>query len=328
MLWHQTSPSSQNHPVNAVSRLALDRYFPPAKSANCTQPVEEFPHKKYELGISEGRLMPSRMLVGEAIWGSDKIAKCTTKIPATVGVYYAWFYMLADANGSFEITNPRAVHAKVAVNLPFLTWKHVEKILSEFEKEGLLFTWEDSGKRYGHWTGSQIEGRTPPPSQKRRYVMLAPEVPKENLDRYQSTYSKGIRMHVRTASGVSQAPDLGLVLGLDLVRDKANTTRETGAQNQLQPQNPRLVIPSSDYENTENKKPTPQQIEYAKVSKLILGALGIVARAKAMNKSVQSADCREELKNWAAKNGLEYDSMMVSKALDVAEEKSKAVNRG
>jgi hypothetical protein len=181
--------------------------------------------------------MPSRVLVGEAIWGSDKIAKCTTRIPATVGVYYAWFYMLADANGSFEVTNPRAVHSKIAQNLPFLTCQHVVTILSEFEREGLLFVWEHDGKRYGHWTGSQVPGRLPAGSHRERYAILAPLAPKEELDRYRSTYSKGVRMQPgfgsKPVSGQSPLPvsvSVSVPVPATVTvedKDRANPARDT-----------------------------------------------------------------------------------------------------
>ena len=73
------------------------------------------------------------------------------------------------------------------------------------------------------------------------------------------------------------------------------------------------------------RKPrTARQRAATRVWKLIPQAVALVARAREMGASITSADLREELKEWAARNGLEYDSESISKALDVADEKTRA----
>jgi len=128
--------------------------------------------------------MPPRIIDGDAMWASEKIYRCNTVIPATVGVFYPWFYPLADAYGSFEITSIRVIHGKVAANLEFLTIAHTKTILEEFERNGLLFVWEQDGKRFAHWTNSDRPGRLPKPSERKHYRRLAPDVPADALAQY------------------------------------------------------------------------------------------------------------------------------------------------
>jgi uncharacterized protein YdaU (DUF1376 family) len=88
------------------------------------------------------------------------------------------------------------------------------------------------------------------------------------------------------------------------------------------PQNPRLVSPPPD-SNSEKQKQNlePQQIEFGIVAKLVNGAIGIVARAKAAGKGCFSTDCREELKIWAQDRGFDWNGDRITKAIEAAEEK-------
>jgi hypothetical protein len=54
-----------------------------------------------------------------------------------------------------------------------------------------LFAWEHEGKRYGHWTGSDVPGRLPPPSWRMRLERLAPPVPKQQFAEYVSRFARG-----------------------------------------------------------------------------------------------------------------------------------------
>ena len=54
--------------------------------------------------------MPKRVLDFDAMWAYDKIAACAEWAKAE----YAWIYGLADANGSFELTNLRVLWCKVS----------------------------------------------------------------------------------------------------------------------------------------------------------------------------------------------------------------------
>ena len=145
--------------------------------------------------------MPKRVLDFDAMWASDKLASCAAWAQAE----YAWFYGLADASGSFEMTNLRVIWGRVAAIRTNLTIERLEQIFDEFSARGLLFTWEESGKRYGHWTGSDVPGRLPPPSWRARLEKLAPPVPKKLLSEYEAKFSRGMKPTAAAAATVGQA---------------------------------------------------------------------------------------------------------------------------
>lgn len=129
--------------------------------------------------------MPKRVIDFDALWASDKIAAC----PAWAQAEYAWLYGLADASGSFELTNLRVIWGRVAAVRKELTIERLEEIFQEFMARGLLFTWEAGGKRYAHWTGSDVPGRLPPPSWRARLERLAPPLPRAELTAYMSRFA-------------------------------------------------------------------------------------------------------------------------------------------
>jgi hypothetical protein len=131
--------------------------------------------------------MPKRVIDFDAMWGSDKIAACAEWAQAE----YAWLYGLADPSGCFEVTNLRVIWGRVAAIRRNLTIERLEQIFDEFQNKGLLFVWEQDGKRYGHWTGSDVPGRLPPPSWRMRLERLAPPVPKRELGEYVSRFARG-----------------------------------------------------------------------------------------------------------------------------------------
>ncbi len=131
--------------------------------------------------------MPKRVIDFDAMWGSDKLASCAEWAQAE----YAWLYGLADASGCFEVTNLRVIWGRVAAIRHNLTIERLEQIFDEFQDKGLLFVWEHEGKRYGHWTGSDVPGRLPPPSWRMRLERLAPPVPKQQFAEYVSRFARG-----------------------------------------------------------------------------------------------------------------------------------------
>jgi hypothetical protein len=143
-------------------------------------------------------MMPKRVIDFDAMWASDKLAACAEWAQAE----YAWFYGLADASGSFELTNLRVIWGRVAAIRRNLTIERLEQVLDEFIVRGLLFTWEENGKRYGHWTGSDVPGRLPSPSWRARLERLAPPVPRAALAAYVSRYGG---RHATPASARSAA---------------------------------------------------------------------------------------------------------------------------
>jgi hypothetical protein len=131
--------------------------------------------------------MPKRVIDFDAMWGSDKLASCAEWAQAE----YAWLYGLADASGCFELTNLRVIWGRVAAIRRNLSLERLEQIFHEFQDQGLLFVWEENGKRYGHWTGSDVPGRLPAPSWRIRLERLAPPVPQQQLAEFMSRFSRG-----------------------------------------------------------------------------------------------------------------------------------------
>jgi hypothetical protein len=131
--------------------------------------------------------MPKRVIDFDAMWGSDKLLACAEWAQAE----YAWLYGLADASGCFELTNLRVIWGRVAAIRRNLTIERLEQVFDEFQDKGLLFVWEHEGKRYGHWTGSDVPGRLPPPSWRMRLERFAPPVPKQRLAEYMAQFSRG-----------------------------------------------------------------------------------------------------------------------------------------
>ena len=131
--------------------------------------------------------MPKRVLDFDAMWGSDKLASCAAWALAE----YAWLYGLADASGCFEITNLRVIWGRVAAIRGNFTIERLEQVFAEFQDKGLLFVWEHEGKRYAHWTGSDVPGRLPPPSWRMRLERFAPPVPKQQLAQYMARFARG-----------------------------------------------------------------------------------------------------------------------------------------
>jgi hypothetical protein len=131
--------------------------------------------------------MPKRVIDFDAMWGSDKLAACAAWAQAE----YAWLYGLADASGCFELTNLRVIWGRVAAIRANLTIERLEQVFAEFQEKGLLFVWEHEGKRYAHWTGSDVPGRLPPPSWRMRLEKFAPPVPKQRLAEYMAKFARG-----------------------------------------------------------------------------------------------------------------------------------------
>jgi len=177
--------------------------------------------------IEAGCEMPKRVLDFDAMWASDKLGSCAAWAQAE----YAWLYGLADASGSFEITNLRVIWGRVAAIRNNLTIERLEQVFDEFIARGLLFTWEENGKRYGHWTGSDVPGRLPPPSWRARLEKLAPPVPQKQLAAYVARFSRGTKPAAASlAAEWEGAPPLkqeleatqaqGLDLGLDTNKER------------------------------------------------------------------------------------------------------------
>ncbi len=170
--------------------------------------------------------MPKRLIDYDALWTSGKLSNCKP----SHRVEYLWIYGLADAGGSFEMTNLRALWGKVAPIRPDLTIEKLKNALRDFQKHGLLYVWKSKEKIFGHWVGSRYAGRLPPPSQRQRYFVLCPEPDKELLLQYETAFES------------SHSLDCKLDKDMDL--DGIRMVR--GWVKVLERDNPAQGVPSSD----------------------------------------------------------------------------------
>lgn len=152
--------------------------------------------------------MPKRLIDYEAVWSSYKLSRCK---PSS-RVEYLWVYGLADAGGSFDMTNLRSLWGKVSPIRPNLTFKKFKSVLTDFEKHGLLFTWTTKQKTFGHWVGSRLPGRLPAPSQKSRFYFVCPEPPTQELEAYISGVESRQRFDLPQGRGLNQDVD-GIGIG-------------------------------------------------------------------------------------------------------------------
>jgi hypothetical protein len=150
--------------------------------------------------------MPKRILDGEGLWRSDKLARVQ---PDWIKAEFANLVPLATANGVFE-TNARRIWCAVySYNRPEITVEQVEEILAEFTRVRLLFRWTDeSGRVWGYWTGIDKPGRLPGKSRRGRNEVVGPEPPRDDLQSFLET--NGIR---EALNGSSDLPGLGLGSG-------------------------------------------------------------------------------------------------------------------
>lgn len=101
------------------------------------------------------------------------------------------------------------------------------------------------------------------------------------------------------------------------------STSDSKQKANLGPQTPRPDLRSSVRQLAKAKTLTPTQERYGEVGVLINGAVGIVHKAISAGKSPHSADCKEELKEYAARHSLPCDPKAIYTALDIAEQRVK-----
>ena len=129
-----------------------------------------------------GPLMPKRVLDGEGLWRSDKIA---TVEPIAARAEYANILPLALANGTFECSARRVWSSVYSFNRPDVSLKDVEIFLEAFERAKLLFRWiEPDGKQWGYFVGIEKAGRLPGPSRKGKNEKVGATPPEEGLRKF------------------------------------------------------------------------------------------------------------------------------------------------
>ena len=159
--------------------------------------------------------MPKRVVDGEGVWRSDKLAKVD---PDWMRAEFANLIPLALANGTFE-AEPRRVWSVVySYNRPCVTVETVEQILRAYQAAGMLFLWTDSStmKVWGYFPGIEKPGRLPAQSRlKKKHEAIGPEPPESDLRHYlESTRNSTASQWVSTGQPMaSNALALALASG-------------------------------------------------------------------------------------------------------------------
>jgi hypothetical protein len=126
--------------------------------------------------------LPKRVVDGEGLWRSDKIAAVQ---PIAARAEYANLLPLALANGSFECSVQRVWSLVYSFNRPDISLKNVETFLQAFERAKLLFCWtEPNGKQWGYFVGIEKPGRLPGPSRKGKNEKVGAIPPEEGLRKF------------------------------------------------------------------------------------------------------------------------------------------------
>jgi hypothetical protein len=126
--------------------------------------------------------MPKRIIDGERVWNSRKIAILKPEHRAE----YSWIYPLALANGVFECS-ARNVFFTCYKNRPEVDLAKTQQILDDFAAVGLLFRWkEPDGSEWGYWTGAHAQyGVLPAESRvKDGHYTLGPKPPTDQFNVY------------------------------------------------------------------------------------------------------------------------------------------------
>lgn len=134
--------------------------------------------------------MPKRIVDGEALWGSSKIAS----LPVWAKAELANLIPLALANGVFEC-DVRSVWSRVySFNRPEVTPDQVSQILGALEKAQLIHRFKDkNGKFWGYFIGIHKPGRLPPPSRMdSKHVTCGPEPPQRLVRQWLANGSLGL----------------------------------------------------------------------------------------------------------------------------------------
>jgi hypothetical protein len=128
--------------------------------------------------------VPKRVIDGEALWRSDKLAQVE---PPKFRAEYANLVPLALANGTFEATPRRVWSSVYSFNRPDVpTAELVEQLLDELERVKLLFRWTDpsTGKVWGFWVGIDKPGRLPGRSRRGRNEAVGLDPPPDELRKF------------------------------------------------------------------------------------------------------------------------------------------------
>ena len=94
--------------------------------------------------------MPKRMVDGDAIAGSDKLADCRPGY----AIHYAYLLTLGLGNGSLEYDARRICELYYGKHSPWMTADQLEAIFTDFERVKAFFRWTTKdGKTWGFFPG-------------------------------------------------------------------------------------------------------------------------------------------------------------------------------
>lgn len=166
--------------------------------------------------------MPIRLVDGDAIALSSKLRE---GVKEQWRIHYPYWLTLAEANGTFEC-NPERIHAKLyAFLLPSVKINDVKTILAQFVKCDLVKTWDQDGKTWGFFVGSDKPGRLIQQSHLKRYKNLPPIYPglRQDCDRI-------------SPDNVRNSPSR---IGLDRIGEEGSGASASGAQQPSDSSQPR-----------------------------------------------------------------------------------------
>ena len=113
------------------------------------------------------------------LYDSTKLAALPTD---ELRAEYVWLLGIAGPNGSFEWCE-RNLWAAAYASVRERSLEDLSRYLQAFLDAGLLLKWEQGGKTWGYFAGSEKPGRLPRPSWRKRFAQsgsMAPSPP-ENL---------------------------------------------------------------------------------------------------------------------------------------------------
>jgi hypothetical protein len=156
--------------------------------------------------------MPKRIVDGEGIWLSNKLASMGA-IDAIPILLYAWLLPIAEHNGVFEY-DPRAIHKRTLAYHDILEENELVDCLNLYRDAGLLFVWTEQkdGKEYGYWVGSDKKGRLPGKEYSKRYSW-PPEPPKSLLGKYIEESNNSVKITENQCKGLGLGLGEGVGLG-------------------------------------------------------------------------------------------------------------------
>lgn len=192
--------------------------------------------------------MPKRVVDGDALWRSDKLAQVE---PIWMRAEYANLVPLAHANGSFEAGTRRIWSNVYSYNRPEITLEKVEALLDEFERVRLLFRWEDStAKRWGYWVGIDKTGRLPSKSRlEKKHETLGATPPDDKLNAFLNSAGQPMASHSSTNGEVGFGFGFGFGSGFGSNTLSEDKTSSDGLN----------ASPSKTPKKTKPKKPEDQR---------------------------------------------------------------------